>query len=84
MTMKRGTKAGKLNGGEQKRNKMISKIRAPGERPIGVIKRVFHGGRTLVKTLKRVSIKEMFKAFGFNLYQLVTLERKKLARALDN
>ena len=77
MTMKRGTRAGKLNGGEQKRNKMISRIRAPGERPFGVIKRVFNGRRTSVKTLERVSIKEMFKCFAFNLYQLVTLERKK-------
>ena len=82
MTMERGTRAGKLNGGEKKRNKMISRIRAPGERPFGVIKRVFKGGRTLVKTLERVKIKEVFKCFAFDLYQLVTLERKKLAIAL--
>ena len=82
MTMKRGTRAGKLNGGEQKRNKMISRIRAPGERPFGVIKRVFNGGRTLVKTIGRVKIKEVFKCFAFDLYQLVTLERKKIAIAL--
>ena len=82
MTMKRGTRAGKINGGEQKRNKMISRIRAPGERPFGVIKRVFNGGRTLVKTLERVRIKEVFKCFAFDLYQLVTLEKKKLAIAL--
>lgn len=81
-TMKRGTRKGKLNGGEQKRNRAISRIRAPGERPFGVIKRVFSGDRTSVKTLERVSIKEMFKCFGYNLYQLVTLERKKLAIAL--
>ncbi len=82
MTMKRGTRAGKINGGEQKRNKMISRIRAPGERPFGVIKRVFNGGRTLVKTLERVRIKEVFKCFAYDLYQLVTLERKKLAKAM--
>ncbi len=81
-TMKRGTRAGKINGREQKRNKAISRIRAPGERPFSVIKRVFNGGRTLVKTLERVRIKEAFKCFAYNLYQLVTLERKKLARAL--
>ena len=83
MTMKRGTRAGKLNGGEQKRNKMISRIRAPGERPFGVIKRVFNGGRTLVKRLERVRIKEVFKCFAFDLYQLVTLERKKIAIAIN-
>jgi IS5 family transposase len=84
MTMKRDTRAGKLNGGEQKRNKMISRIRAPGERPFGVIKRVFNGGRTLVKRLERVRIKEVFKCFAFDLYQLVTLERKKIAIVINN
>jgi len=81
-TMKRGTRAGKINGGQQKRNKAIGKIRSPGERPFSVIKRVFDGGRTTVKNIDRVSIKELFKAIAYNLYQLVTLERKKLARAL--
>lgn len=81
-TMKRGTRKGKINGGEQKRNRAISRIRAPGERPFGVMKRVFHGGRTLVKSLNRVKIKEVFKCFAYNLYQLVTLERKMLAKAL--
>lgn len=80
-TMKRGTRAGKLNGGEQKYNKSISRIRAPGERPFSVVKRVFNGARTLVKTLTRVRIKEMFKCFAYNLYQLVTLERKRLTTA---
>lgn len=75
-TMKRATRGRKLNGGEQKRNKAISRIRAPGERPFSVIKRTFDGARTLVKRIERVSIKEMFKALAYNLYQLVTLERK--------
>ena len=66
-----------------KRNKAISRIRSPGERPFAVIKRVFHGGETLVKTLGRVAIKEVFKAFSFNLYQLVTLKRKELAVAMQ-
>ena len=76
-TMKRDTKARKINGGEQSRNKAISRIRAPGERPFAVVKRVFHGDRTNVKTLERVVVKEMFKFFSYNLYQLVTLERQK-------
>lgn len=84
MTMKRATKSRKLNGGELKRNKAISRVRAPGERPFAVIKRVFHNGRTLVKTLARVAIKEVFKAFSFNLYQLVTLKRHELAAALKS
>lgn len=77
-TMKRGN----LTPQEKRRNKRISRIRAPGERPFGVIKRVFNGERTCVKTLERVRIKEMFKYFAFDLYQLVTLERKRLAIAI--
>lgn len=82
-TMQRGVRGHKLNGGQQKRNKAISRIRAPGERPFSVIKRTFHGERTNVKTLPRVSIKEIFKAFAYNLYQLFTLERKRLAKAIS-
>lgn len=81
-TMQRATRARKLNEEEWGRNQGISKIRAPGERPFSVIKRVFNGCRVLVKTLERVSIKEMFKCFAFNLYQLVTLKRKAIASAL--
>ena len=77
-TMKRGTKSIKLNGGELLRNKSISRIRSVGERPFSVIKRVFDGDRTQVKTLERVMMKELFKCFAFNLYQLVTLEKKRL------
>jgi len=81
-TMKRSVRGRKLNGGEQKRNKTIGKVRAPGERPFSVIKRVFKGDRTQVKTLERVRVKEMFKCFSYNLYQLVTLDRKRLAVAM--
>jgi IS5 family transposase len=81
-TMKRAVRGRKLNGGEQKRNKAISRIRAPGERPFSVIKRVFKGDRTQVKTLERVRVKEMFKCFGYDLYQLVTLDRRRLAVAM--
>jgi len=72
---------GKLTPHEILRNKRISRKRAPGERPFSVMKRVFHGDRTQVKTLGRVRVKEMFKCFAYDLYQLVTLERKRLAVA---
>jgi IS5 family transposase len=81
-TMKRAVRGRKLNGGEQKRNKAIGRVRAPGERPFSVIKRVFHGDRTSVKTLERVLVKEMFKCFAYDLYQLVTLDHKRLAVAM--
>lgn len=77
-TMKRAARGRKLNGGERLHNKSISRVRCPGERPFAVIKRTFNGGRTTVKTLARVGIKELFKAFAYNLYQLFTIERKQL------
>ena len=70
-------KRGNLSIWEKLRNKRITRRRAPGERPFSVIKRTFHGERTQVKTLERVEIKEMFKCFAYDLYQLVTLERKR-------
>ena len=81
-TMRRGVRGHPLSKKDLKINKAISRVRAPGERPFAVIKRVFHGGRTRVKTLARVSVKESFKFFAFNLYQLVTLRRRELAKAL--
>ena len=75
-------KRGNLTYKQKHRNKRISRKRVPGERPFAVIKNVFNGTRTLVKNIMRVNVKEMFKCFAFNLYQLVTLERKKLARAI--
>jgi IS5 family transposase len=82
-TMLRAGRGHKLNGGQLKRNRAISRIRAIGERPFSVIKNVFRGGRTSVKTLRRVRIKEIFKAFTYNLYQMFTLEKKRLGRAID-
>lgn len=81
-TMKRAARGHPLSDKEVEKNWAIARIRAPGERPFAVIKNVFNGTKTRVKTLVRVSIKEMFKCFAFNLYQLVTLKRKKLAIAL--
>ena len=75
-------KRGNLTVKQKRRNFRISRKRAVGERPFGVVKRVFNGGRTMVKRIERVSIKEMFKFFAYNLYNLVTQERKQLAEAI--
>jgi len=75
-------KRGNLTVKEKMRNYRISKKRAPGERPFAVIKRVFNGGRTMVKRIERVSIKEMFKYFAYNLYNLVTQDNKSVAVAI--
>ena len=72
-------KRGNLTIWQKLRNKRIAKKRAPGERPFSVIKRTFNGDRTYIKTLPRVRVKEMFKCFAYDLYQLVTLERKRVS-----
>lgn len=73
-TMKRRTSEQPLGELDKEYNKLISKLRAPGERPHSVIKRIFNAGRVLVTTVKRVHVKMMATAFAYNLYQLCTLK----------
>ena len=82
-TMKRGTRKRKLNGGEQRRNRSISRIRSPGERVFSVVKGVFNGWFTRAKSLDRVIMREMFKFFAYDVYQIRTLRRRRLASAID-
>lgn len=63
---------------EVERNRLISKLRSPGERPFAVIKRVFGAGRVLVTTMKRVYGKMIVAAISYNLYQLYTLKKAKV------
>ena len=63
---------------DKERNRLISKLRSPGERPHAVIKRVFGAGRVLVTTVRRVHVKMMATAFAFNLYQLCTLRNARI------
>jgi IS5 family transposase len=74
-TMKRRTTDKPLEELDKERNRLISKLRSPGERPHAVIKRVFNSGWVLVTTIKRVHVKMMATAFAFNLYQLCTLKK---------
>ena len=74
-TMKRRTTDKPLGELDKERNRLISKLRSPGERPHAVIKRVFNSGWVLVTTIKRVHVKMMVTAFAFNLYQLCTLKK---------
>ncbi len=77
-TMKRRTTECQLGELDKERNRLISILRSPGERPHAVIKRVFGAGRVLVTTIKRVSLKMMVTAFAFNLYQLCTLKNARI------
>ena len=74
-TMKRRTTESSLGELDKERNRLISKLRSPGERPHAVIKRVFGAGRVLVTTVRRAHAKMMVTAFAFNLYQLCTLKK---------
>ena len=55
-TMKRRTSEKPLEELDKERNRLISILRSPGERPHAVIKRVFRMGRVLVTTVKRVHV----------------------------
>jgi transposase, IS5 family len=74
-TMKRRTTEYQL---DKERNRLISILRSPGERPHAVIKRVFGAGGVLVTTAQRVGVKMMVTAFAFNLYQLCTLKNARI------
>lgn len=77
-TMKRRTTEYQLSELDKERNRLISILRSPGERPHAVIKRVFGAGSVLVTTVKRVSVKMMVTAFAFDLYQLCTLKNARI------
>ena len=75
-TMKRRVRDHPLSIMDKLRNIRISKKRAPGERQYAVIRRVFNASHVMVTTVRRVNVKMIFTAFGFNLYQLCTLKKQ--------
>ena len=77
-TMKRRTSEKPLEELDKERNRLISILRSPGERPHAVIKRVFGMGRVLVTTVKRAHVELMVTAFAFDLFQLCTLKKAKI------
>lgn len=77
-TMVRRTTDKPLSELDKERNRLISKLRAAGERPHAVIKRVFGAGRVLVTTVQRGCVSMMATTFAFNLYQLCSLKNAKV------
>jgi IS5 family transposase len=75
-TMDRAVRGRPLTKDQKERNRKISSVRAPGERPFSVIKTVFNRDRTRYKRLGRVNIQSLMSCFTFNLYQLFTLKKK--------
>jgi IS5 family transposase len=78
-TMRRSVRSHPIGIRDILRNKRISRKRAPGERPYAVIKNVFKSGHTMVTTVERVAVKMVFASFGFNLFQLLTLRKQRIA-----
>lgn len=66
-----------LNEYQIMENRLISRIRALVERPFAVIKRVFNNGRTRLKRSYRVNVENFFRCLDYDLYQLVTIEKRK-------
>jgi IS5 family transposase len=77
-TMKRAAAGHPLNDLDQLRNRLISKLRFPGERQFAVIKRVFRSAHVMVTTVPRVHVKMVFTAVAFDLYQLCTLKNAEI------
>jgi Transposase and inactivated derivatives, IS5 family len=75
-TMDRAVRNRPLTEQQKERNRKISKIRSPGERPFSVIKTVFNRFKTRYKRIGRVNIQSMMSCFAYNLYQLFTLKKK--------
>jgi len=69
-TMRRGARGHPLSIWDRLRNARIGRMRAPGERPFAVIKRVFGSGHVLVTTVSRVRVKMVFACLGFDVVQL--------------
>lgn len=70
-TMKRG----KLNIHQKLRNKRISKQRAEGEHPFGIIARSLKGGKTKLTTIYRVYVQQAFVCMAYNLHRLKSLSK---------
>lgn len=73
-TMKRRTTELPLDQLDKERNRLISRLRSPGERPFAVTKRIFGAGKVLVTTVGRVDVKMTVVAIAYNLFQLCTLK----------
>ena len=69
-TMKRASRFKRLTPRELLRNKRITKIKAPGERPFAVMHKVMHGGKTLLTELHRVFVQQVMCCFTYNLIQI--------------
>jgi len=76
LTMKRASRNKPLTTEEKRINRLISRVRSPGERPFAILKNVFHRGTTRYKRSHRVRIQQMLNCFSFNIYHLYHCSRR--------
>jgi IS5 family transposase len=76
-SMKRAARGHPLGISDILRNERISKKRFPVERCFSVIKTVFRSGHVMVTTVENAAVKVMFKAIGYNLYNLHGIVNKE-------
>jgi transposase, IS5 family len=81
-TMKKAYRNTPLTTEDKQENLRLSKIRSPGERPYHVIKNCFGNTLLSVTTSCRVHIRNVFTVIAYNLFQIVTLSRLGIARAI--
>ena len=72
-TMKRATRGHPLSIRDKLRNRRISRKRAPGERPLAVVKRVMKGGYTYLTELHRVFAQSAMRYLTYNLIQMARI-----------
>lgn len=78
-SMKRASGSHPLSIFDILRNRRISSKRSPIERCFSVIKVIFKSGHVMVTTVERAAIKMTFSAIGYNLFNLLGINRKNMA-----
>jgi IS5 family transposase len=74
--MDRNVRGHKITINQKMRNERITRKRTPWERLFAVIKNIFHSGHQLVTIILRTYTKNIFSCFGYNLKQLITIQKK--------
>ena len=75
--MIRATRGQPLAEKDRELNRFLAKVRAPVEHPFATIKRVFHCGRVLVTTVRRVKVRLTFVCTCYNLFRALELASTK-------
>jgi IS5 family transposase len=77
ISMIRATRGQPLAEKDRELNRFLAKVRAPVEHPFATIKRVFHCGRVLVTTVRRVKVRLTFVCTCYNLFRALELASTK-------